>query len=105
MTVFLVRAAYGDRGSPPKIGGGDTLIFQMELLEIKGNKVPASKCNPTNKAKCSEKEVAYIEKQVQKGLDVGKMEAEVTRLKGMLAQKVSHTPASRGEAVNLLLSL
>lgn len=23
---------YGDRGSPPKIGGGDVLIFQMEIL-------------------------------------------------------------------------
>ncbi len=24
--------AYGDRGSPPKIGGGEVLIFQMEIL-------------------------------------------------------------------------
>ncbi len=23
---------YGDRGSPPKIGGGDTLIFQVRAL-------------------------------------------------------------------------
>lgn len=28
--------AYGDRGRPPKIGGGDTLIFTIELMEIKG---------------------------------------------------------------------
>jgi FKBP-type peptidyl-prolyl cis-trans isomerase FklB len=27
--------AYGDRGSPPKIGGGDVLIFQMEILASK----------------------------------------------------------------------
>lgn len=27
--------AYGDRGSPPKIGGGDVLIFQMEILSSK----------------------------------------------------------------------
>merc|ERR1719482_985465 len=32
--------AYGDRGRPPKIGGGDCLIFTIEILKIKGNKVP-----------------------------------------------------------------
>lgn len=26
---------YGDRGSPPKIGGGDTLVFEVELLANK----------------------------------------------------------------------
>ena len=26
--------AYGDRGSPPKIGGGETLIFQMEIIKV-----------------------------------------------------------------------
>ena len=31
---------YGDSGSPPKIGGGDALIFKMEILEIQGGKVP-----------------------------------------------------------------
>merc|ERR1711865_25292 len=28
--------AYGDGGRPPKIGGGDCLIFTMEIVEIKG---------------------------------------------------------------------
>ena len=31
--------AYGDRGRPPKIGGGDCLIFTMEIIKIKGKKV------------------------------------------------------------------
>ncbi len=30
---------YGDRGSPPKIKGGDTLVFVMEIITIKGKKV------------------------------------------------------------------
>jgi len=32
--------AYGDRGRPPKIGGGDCLIFTIEILKIKGGKKP-----------------------------------------------------------------
>merc|ERR1712085_58187 len=31
--------AYGDGGRPPKIGGGDCLIFTMEIIKIKGKKV------------------------------------------------------------------
>ena len=34
--------AYGDHGRPPKIGGGDCLIFTMEILKIKGGKKPKS---------------------------------------------------------------
>jgi FKBP-type peptidyl-prolyl cis-trans isomerase FklB len=30
--------AYGDRGRPPKIGGGDCLIFTIEILKIMGGK-------------------------------------------------------------------
>ena len=31
--------AYGDRGRPPKIGGGDCLVFTIEIIKIKGGKV------------------------------------------------------------------
>ena len=33
---------YGDRGSPPKIGGGDVLVFTMEILKINGESVRAA---------------------------------------------------------------
>ena len=34
--------AYGDGGRPPKIGGGDCLVFTIEILKIKGNKKPVA---------------------------------------------------------------
>ena len=37
--------AYGDSGRPPRIGGGDALIFTMEIVKIKGAKVPKKSKN------------------------------------------------------------
>merc|ERR1712107_11398 len=51
---------YGDRGSPPKIGGGDVLVFTMEILKIKGKKTPANRCDVTSLEGCSDKEKEYI---------------------------------------------
>tara|TARA_A100001015_G_scaffold227477_1_gene256987 strand:- start:2621 stop:2875 length:255 start_codon:yes stop_codon:yes gene_type:complete len=33
--------AYGEHGSPPKIPGKSVLVFKMEIVEIKGEKVSA----------------------------------------------------------------
>jgi FKBP-type peptidyl-prolyl cis-trans isomerase FklB len=72
---------YGDRGSPPKIGGGDVLVFTMEILKIKGNKVPASRCDVKSLEGCSDKEKEYVTKQSEKGKE--KIVSELTRLNGM----------------------
>mmetsp|Transcript_57087 Transcript_57087/g.123548 ORF Transcript_57087/g.123548 Transcript_57087/m.123548 type:complete len:231 (-) Transcript_57087:226-918(-) len=72
---------YGDRGSPPKIQGGDVLVFTMEIIKIKGNKVPASRCDVKTLSGCTDKEKTYVEKQ--KGSGKEKVEAELQRLKKM----------------------
>jgi len=78
---------YGDRGSPPKIGGGDVLVFTMEIIKIKGNKVPASRCDVKTLEKCSEQESKYITSK--KSLDKAAIDAEVARLEGMKSKKMA----------------
>merc|ERR1712066_965555 len=53
---------YGDGGSGEKIKGGDMLIFRMEILEIKGGKRRAAKCDPATKENCESDEVEALEK-------------------------------------------
>lgn len=80
--------AYGDRGSPPKIGGGDALIFKLEMIKINGNKVPANRCDPAEPKGCSDKEKKYIAKTEKKNLDAAGLEKEIARLDKMAGKKM-----------------
>ena len=95
---------YGDRGSPPKIGGGNVLVFTMEILKIKGDKKPASKCDPKSYDGCSEKESTYLKGKAELAADA--VAAEIKRLQGMAAKKMSVGQAAWLSArVNLLTKL
>merc|ERR1711968_40577 len=69
--------AYGESGSPPKIPGGSALIFRMEIIKIKGNKVDAITCDPATGTGCNDKEKAFVEKMKSKDAEALK------RLQGM----------------------
>lgn len=82
---------YGDRGSPPKIQGGDALIFQMELLAIQGDTVPALSCSMDDpKENCSDREQTYIEK-VKKWVkdEADKPAKELKRIQAILGTPMS----------------
>eukprot|EP00343_Euplotes_focardii_P007869 CAMPEP_0205822034 /NCGR_PEP_ID=MMETSP0206-20130828/10817_1 /ASSEMBLY_ACC=CAM_ASM_000279 /TAXON_ID=36767 /ORGANISM="Euplotes focardii, Strain TN1" /LENGTH=228 /DNA_ID=CAMNT_0053117971 /DNA_START=1 /DNA_END=687 /DNA_ORIENTATION=+ len=79
---------YGERGSPPKIAGGDTLIFKMEIIEIEGDKVPAITCDPETAEGCNEKETKFIEKIKAKAWGLAEVVKEQARLTGMKAKKM-----------------
>jgi FKBP-type peptidyl-prolyl cis-trans isomerase FklB len=78
---------YGDRGSPPKIGGGDVLVFTMEIIKIKGAKKPASKCDVKTYEGCSEKESDYLKKKAD--ASSAAIADEIKRLTGMSGQKMA----------------
>ncbi|CAE7382380.1 MIP [Symbiodinium natans] len=72
---------YGDGGSGAKIKGGDVLIFNMEIMKIKGDSKPADRCDIETLKGCSDKAKTYIEKQNK--LTADKRKAELKRLEGM----------------------
>lgn len=90
---------YGDNGSPPKIQGGDPLIFQMEIIKIKGDKKPASTCDTKTLTGCNDKEKAFI----TKFKDVSKANAELKRLNGMNSKQMKPELANWLEARRILL--
>jgi FKBP-type peptidyl-prolyl cis-trans isomerase FklB len=82
--------AYGERGSPPKIGPDEVLIFRMEIIKIKGETKPAITCDVVSLDECDEKEKKFIEKTKAKtGSDKAVISKEMKRLKGMQGQKMA----------------
>ena len=80
--------AYGDSGSPPKIKGGDALIFKLEMIKINGNKKPANRCDPKDPSGCTDKQKKYIAKMEKKNLDTAGLEKEIARLTKMSGQSM-----------------
>jgi len=79
---------YGDRGSPPKIKGGDVLIFRMEILEITGDKVPAlPPCNVKTFENCDEKQKSFVEKMMSQTKD--EISGALSRLTSMDVSKIA----------------
>lgn len=84
---------YGDDGSPPKIKGGDALIFEMEIVKIKFD------CDPLSFKGCSKVEKAFAAKAKRDyGLDPDFIEEGISELEGIrrkLAEKKNWKKSSR----------
>jgi hypothetical protein len=86
MCACVFASLFLPKGSPPKIPGGSALIFQMEILEIQGEKVRALKCNPATLEECNEKEQGYVKKMKGKASD--QLEKELKRLTEMMNSRM-----------------
>ena len=96
--------AYGDGGRPPKIGGGDVLIFTIEIIKIKGGKTPASRCDVKSLEGCNERETKYIE--AKKGLTKDALVTELARLNELGGKKMAPAQEQwRAGRVKLLAKL
>ena len=73
----------------------------MEIIKIKGDKKPASKCDPQTYEGCSEKEEKYLKGKAE--LTGDGISAEIKRLNGMTSKKMAQAQAAWISArVNLL---
>lgn len=97
--------AYGERGSPPKIGGGEALIFVMEMIEITGPKVAAMKCNVETYENCNEKEKSYVDKAKQKYQTVDAVKSEITRIHKVSLNVSPSSKAWANARTRILLAL
>merc|ERR1719235_1230442 len=96
--------AYGDSGRPPKIGGGDVLIFTIEIIKIKGGKTPASRCDVKSLEGCNEREAKYVEGK--KGLTKEQLVTELERLNELGGKKMAPAQEQwRAGRVKLLTKL
>eukprot|EP00746_Dinoflagellata_sp_MGD_P064921 gnl/MRDRNA2_/MRDRNA2_27065_c0_seq1.p1 gnl/MRDRNA2_/MRDRNA2_27065_c0~~gnl/MRDRNA2_/MRDRNA2_27065_c0_seq1.p1 ORF type:complete len:246 (+),score=50.85 gnl/MRDRNA2_/MRDRNA2_27065_c0_seq1:90-827(+) len=89
---------YGDGGSGEKIKGGDVLIFRMEILKIKGEKVKRKKvCNIDARDECepwqtetynewSKKSQAEIEKSIKSMKNKAKYENNGKKKEQLMAK-------------------
>jgi len=83
---------YGDSGTGSDIGGGDVLVFTMEIITINGGKVPASRCDVKSFEGCTDKEQSYVQKQMPKGKDAWTKEKD--RLAKMGSMRMSENKLS-----------
>jgi hypothetical protein len=81
------------------IAGGDPLIFQMEIIKIKGGKKPASTCDIETLEGCTEKESAFV----TKFKDVEAASKELKRLSGMSVKQMKPDLADWLELRKVLL--
>lgn len=73
--------AYGDNGSPPKIEGGDALIFEIEMIKIKWECEPLS----ADLKGCDDKEAAYVRKaKAEYGSDLDYLEEAMDELRELM---------------------
>ena len=101
---------YGERGSGSKIGGGDVLVFTIEILEITGGRVTAIKCDVATLDGCDEKDKKYLaswrsgsRREMQgKELTPPDLEREISRLGGLASRPMG---ATQRENVNRRLVL
>lgn len=88
--------AYGERGSPPKIPPQSALVFTIEMITIKGDSVPAQRCDVHSGEGCTPKELKFIEDARAKYVGNPDLAgAELTRLNGLSAKSASIAPGLR----------